>query len=90
MEENDEMFGKKVVMDPGDSDRVKAGQIITARTLRGYQFAIENAGILERWMPVMLCLQLLLRCYKVLLVLLYSHSSFIFPESLHQTTKASE
>ena len=28
MEENDEMFGKKVVMEPGDSDRVKAGQII--------------------------------------------------------------
>ena len=34
MEENDEMFGKKVVMEPGDSDRVKAGQIISARTLR--------------------------------------------------------
>ncbi len=32
MEENDEMFGKKVVMEPGDSDRVKAGQIISART----------------------------------------------------------
>ena len=34
MEENDEMFGKKVVLEAGDSDRVKPGQIISARTLR--------------------------------------------------------
>lgn len=34
MGENDEMFGKKVVLDAGDSDRVKPGQIISARTLR--------------------------------------------------------
>lgn len=34
MEENDAMYGKKVVLDPGDSDRVKAGQIITVRMLR--------------------------------------------------------
>ena len=34
MEENDWIFGKKVITDPGDSQNVKAGQIITARKLR--------------------------------------------------------
>lgn len=34
MEENDWIYGKKVVVDPGDSQTVKAGQIITARKLR--------------------------------------------------------
>ena len=34
MRENDEMYGKMVVVNPGDSDRVQAGQIITARVLR--------------------------------------------------------
>lgn len=34
MEENDSIFGMKVVVDPGDSDNLKAGQIITARKLR--------------------------------------------------------
>ena len=34
MEENDRMFGKKVVVDPGDSSELKAGQIVTARKLR--------------------------------------------------------
>ncbi|MDY0085849.1 MAG: DNA-directed RNA polymerase subunit beta' [Bacteroidales bacterium] len=33
-EENDEIFGKKVVIDPGDSDNLLQGQIITARKLR--------------------------------------------------------
>jgi DNA-directed RNA polymerase subunit beta' len=32
--ENDEIYGKKVVEDAGDSATLKAGQIITARTLR--------------------------------------------------------
>ncbi len=32
--ENDEIFGKKVVVEVGDSDTLKAGQIITARQLR--------------------------------------------------------
>lgn len=31
---NDELYGKKVVVDPGDSTELKAGQIITARKLR--------------------------------------------------------
>ncbi|WP_298480869.1 DNA-directed RNA polymerase subunit beta' [uncultured Maribacter sp.] len=32
--ENDEIYGKKVVVDAGDSDNIKAGQIISARELR--------------------------------------------------------
>lgn len=34
LEENDRIFGMKVVEDAGDSDNLKAGQIITARQLR--------------------------------------------------------
>jgi len=34
MQENDEIFGKKVIVDAGDSDELKAGQIVTARKLR--------------------------------------------------------
>ncbi len=34
IEENDEIFGKKVVEDAGDSENLKAGMIITARELR--------------------------------------------------------
>ncbi len=34
IKENDEIFGKKVVEDAGDSENFKAGQIITARDLR--------------------------------------------------------
>ena len=34
MDENDWIYGKKVVVDPGDAQEYKAGQIITARKLR--------------------------------------------------------
>jgi DNA-directed RNA polymerase subunit beta' len=34
IEENDEIFGKKVVEDSGDSENFKAGQIVTSRELR--------------------------------------------------------
>lgn len=34
MEENDRIWGKKVVVDAGDSDSLKPGQIVTARKLR--------------------------------------------------------
>jgi len=34
MDENDWIYGKKVVVDPGDSQTLHAGQIITARKLR--------------------------------------------------------
>ncbi len=33
-DENDALYGKKVVVEPGDSETMKAGQIITARKLR--------------------------------------------------------
>jgi len=32
--ENDALFGQKVVLEVGDSENLKAGQIITARQLR--------------------------------------------------------
>ena len=34
MDENDEIFGKKVIIDSGESDNFKAGQIVSARKLR--------------------------------------------------------
>jgi DNA-directed RNA polymerase subunit beta' len=34
MDENDWIFGKKVILDKGDSQVLKAGQIVTARKLR--------------------------------------------------------
>tara|TARA_B110000444_G_scaffold261553_1_gene315187 strand:+ start:15285 stop:19592 length:4308 start_codon:yes stop_codon:yes gene_type:complete len=34
IEENDSLFGKKVVENPGDSENLKAGQIISSRQLR--------------------------------------------------------
>ncbi|GAA0871159.1 DNA-directed RNA polymerase subunit beta' [Gangjinia marincola] len=34
IQENDEIFGKKVIEDAGDSENLKAGQIVTARELR--------------------------------------------------------
>jgi DNA-directed RNA polymerase subunit beta' len=34
MEENDEIFGKKVVVDPGDTESIKKGQIVSSRKLR--------------------------------------------------------
>jgi DNA-directed RNA polymerase, beta' subunit len=34
IEENDKLFGKKVVEDAGDSENLKAGQIVTLRQLR--------------------------------------------------------
>ena len=43
MEENDRMWGKKVVTDPGESDTLNAGQIVTARKLRD-----ENSSLKRR------------------------------------------
>ena len=34
IEENDKLFGKKVIIDAGDSENLKAGQIVTMRQLR--------------------------------------------------------
>jgi DNA-directed RNA polymerase subunit beta' len=43
MEENDRIWGKKVVTDAGDSQNLKAGQIVTARKLRD-----ENSQLKRR------------------------------------------
>ena len=42
-EENDRIWGKKVVIDAGDSDNMKKGQIVTARKLRD-----ENSSLKRR------------------------------------------
>jgi DNA-directed RNA polymerase subunit beta' len=42
-DENDEIFGKKVIEEPGDSENYKAGQIVTARKLRD-----ENSSLKRR------------------------------------------
>ena len=47
MDENDRIWGKKVVVDAGDSANVKPGQIITARKLRD-----ENSALKRRDMKV--------------------------------------
>ena len=42
MDENDRIWGKKVVIDSGDSQTVKPGQIITARKLRDENSALKR------------------------------------------------
>ncbi len=42
MLENDELYGKKVVTEPGESTEVKAGQIITARKLRDINSTLKR------------------------------------------------
>ena len=46
-EENDRIWGKKVVIDAGDSETLKAGQIVTARKLRD-----ENSMLKRRDMRI--------------------------------------
>ena len=43
MEENDRIWGKKVVVDAGDSQNLQPGQIVTARKLRA-----ENSMLKRR------------------------------------------
>lgn len=45
--ENDRIWGKKVVTNPGDSDKLKAGQIVTVRRLRD-----ENSMLKRRDMKL--------------------------------------
>ncbi|MCD6068672.1 MAG: DNA-directed polymerase subunit beta [Bacteroidetes bacterium] len=45
MKENDELFGKKVITDIGDSDEVKAGQIVTARRLRDINSSLKRKAM---------------------------------------------
>lgn len=43
MEENDAIYGKKVVVDAGDSTELKAGQIVSARKLRDENSQLKRA-----------------------------------------------
>ena len=45
MEENDRIWGKKVVVDAGDSENLKPGQIITARKLRDENSALKRRDL---------------------------------------------
>ena len=45
MDENDRIWGKKVVTDPGDSQNVQAGQIITTRKLRDENSALKRRDL---------------------------------------------
>ncbi|MDE7427643.1 MAG: DNA-directed RNA polymerase subunit beta' [Muribaculaceae bacterium] len=45
MEENDRIWGKKVVTDAGDSEEVKPGMIITARKLRDENSALKRRDL---------------------------------------------
>ena len=45
MDENDRIWGKKVVTDAGDSENVKPGMIITARKLRDENSALKRRDL---------------------------------------------
>jgi DNA-directed RNA polymerase subunit beta' len=45
MEENDWIYGRKVVVEPGDSANLKPGQIITARKLRDENSALKRRDL---------------------------------------------
>ncbi len=45
MDENDRIWGKKVVVDAGDSQNLKAGQIVTARKLRDENSALKRKDL---------------------------------------------
>ena len=47
MEENDWIYGKRIIVDAGDSDVLKSGQIVTARKLRD-----ENSSLRRRDMKL--------------------------------------
>ncbi len=44
-EENDRLWGKKVVIDPADSQTLKAGQIVTARKLRDENSSLKRKDL---------------------------------------------
>lgn len=45
IEENDNIFDKKVVVDAGDSNELKAGQIVSARTLREENSSLKRKDL---------------------------------------------
>jgi len=45
MQVNDDIYGKKVVVDPGDSNEVKRGQIVTSRKLRDINSSLKRKDL---------------------------------------------
>ena len=45
MDENDRLWGKKVVVDAGDSQNLRAGQIVTARRLRDENTSLKSRDL---------------------------------------------
>ncbi len=86
MEENDMIYGMKVVEDPGDSKNLKAGQIITARKLRD-----ENSQLRRKDMNLVTAREAIPATSKPLLQGITRASlrtkSFISAASFQETTK---
>ena len=74
-EENDRIWGKKVVTDAGDSDVMKPGQIVTARKLRD-----ENSSLKRRDLRLVQILQGITRAAL-------QTKSFMSAASFQETTK---
>ncbi len=41
-EENDRIFDKKVITDPGDSSKLRAGQIVSLERVKGRKFSTSQ------------------------------------------------
>ncbi|MFC2111945.1 DNA-directed RNA polymerase subunit beta' [Bacteroidota bacterium] len=86
MNENDWIFGKKVILEPGDSQNLKAGQIITARKLRDENSVLKRkdmAQIQDRDAVPATSNQILQGITKAAL----QTKSFISAASFQETTK---
>ena len=86
MAENDEIYGKKVVVDSGDSTEVKAGQIVTARQLRDInsQLKRRDLAVVEARDAVPATSSQILQCITRAAL---QTSSFISAASFQETTK---
>ena len=86
MDENDRIWGKKVVVDAGDSENVKAGQIITARKLRD-----ENSMLKRRDLKTVVVRDAVLATSEQILQGItraaLQTSSFMSAASFQETTK---
>ncbi len=86
MEENDEVFGKKVIVEPGDSVLYKAGMIVSARKLREENSLLKRRDkqvIESREAKPAIARQVLQGITKASL----QTSSFISAASFQETTK---
>ncbi|MGM9799999.1 MAG: DNA-directed RNA polymerase subunit beta' [Muribaculaceae bacterium] len=86
MDENDRIWGKKVVVDAGDSENVKQGQIITARKLRD-----ENSMLKRRDLKTVVVRDAVLATSEQILQGItraaLQTSSFMSAASFQETTK---